>query len=111
MSDAEQRLIQDRANRNAARQLVERGTGQIKSDLDARGIGGRIKDKVTGEIEDTLATGVRVARENKPVIAGTIGLLLVWFWRGPLGRLFSRLFGGQSEVVQDEVDSAWSDKE
>jgi hypothetical protein len=111
MSDAEQRLIADRANRKAARQLVERGTDQVKSDLAARGIGGRIKDKVTGEVEETLATGLEVARENKPVIAGTIGLLLVWFLRGPLGRLFTRLFGEQSEVVQDEADSAWSDKE
>ena len=111
MSDAEQRLIEDRANRKAARQLVERGPAQVKSDLAARGVGGRIKDRVTGEVEGTLATGLEVARENKPVIAGTIGLLLVWFLRGPLGRLISRLFGEQSEVVQDEVDSAWSDKE
>ncbi len=116
MSDAEQRLIADRVNRNAARELVERGTGQVKSDLAARGIGGRIKDKLTGEVEDALATGVEVARENKPVIAGTIGLLLVWFLRGPLGRLIARLFGDQSEVVQDvadsgRVDGAWSDEE
>jgi len=111
MSNAEQRLIEDRANRNAARQLVERGTGQVKSDLAARGVGGRIKDKVTGEVEDTLATGLKVARENKPIIAGTIGLLLVWFLRGPLGRLITRLFGDQSEVVQDEASSAASDEE
>ena len=116
MSDAEQRLIADRVNRNAARELVERGTGQVKSDLAARGIGGRIKDKVTGELEETLATGVAVARENKPVIAGTIGLLLVWFLRSPLGRLFTRLFGNQSEVVQDVADNGrghgvWSDEE
>ena len=111
MSDAEQRLIADRANRNAARRLVDGGVVQVKSDLTARGVGGRIKDKVTGQVEDTLATGVQVARENKPIIAGTIGLLLVWFLRGPLGRLFTRLFGEQSEVVQDEADSTWSDKE
>lgn len=111
MSDAEQRLIADRVNRNAARQLVERGTGQVKSDLAARGIGGRIKDKVTGELEGTLATGVAVARENKPVIAGTIGLFLVWCLRGPLGRLIARRFGDQSEVVQDATDSGRADEE
>ena len=106
MSDAEQRLIADRANRNAARHLVDGGVEQVKSDLAARGVGGRIKDQVTGEIEDTLATGVKVARENKPVVAGTIGLLLVWFLREPLGRLARRVFKSESDEIQDDGDSA-----
>lgn len=111
MNEAEQRLLSDRANRASARQLVDGGVSQVNADLAARGIGGRIKDKVTGEVGDALATGVQVARENKPVIAGTIGLLLVWFLRGPLGRLFARLFGHQSEKVQDSAVSTWPDEE
>ncbi len=111
MNEAEQRLLADRANRKAARALVDGGVVQVKADLTARGVGGRIKDKAFGEVEDALTTGIEVARENKPVIAGTIGLLLVWFMRAPLGRLFSRLFGSKSDEVQDWTDSAGSDKE
>lgn len=111
MSEAEQHLSVDRANRQIARQLVESGVRQVKADLAARGIGGRIKDSAVREAKETLATGIEVARENKPVIAGTIALLLVWFLRNPLGRMLGRMFGRQSEDVQGPDASAGSDKE
>ena len=38
MTEAEERLAADRANRNAARQLVEGHVAQIKADLAARTI-------------------------------------------------------------------------
>lgn len=106
MKELESRLIADRANRSAARQLVDSGVAQVKSDLAARGIGGRIKDKLVGEVDEVVATGVDVARQNKPVIAGTIGLLLVWYVRGPLGRLVQRVFGSESDEIQDSGDNA-----
>ncbi|MFM5893185.1 MAG: hypothetical protein ACKOQM_01970 [Novosphingobium sp.] len=105
MKDSETRLLTDRANRAAARELVDGGIAQVKSDLAARGVGGRIKDKLTGEVEDAVATGIDVARQNKPVIAGTIGLLLVWFLRGPLGRMARRAFASESDEIQDLGDS------
>lgn len=111
MSDAQQRLSEDRANRHAARRLVDDGIAQVKSDLNARSIGGRIKHKVVGEIEDAAATGVAVARENKPVIAGTIGLLLVWFLREPLGRWAGRAFKRESDKIQDDEASADSNED
>lgn len=115
MKDREARLIADRANRSAARKLVDGGFAQVKSDLAARGVGGRIKDKLARDAEDTLATGIDVARQNKPVIAGTIGLLLVWFLRGPLGRLIKRAFASESDEIQDSGDTAvanqYSDEE
>jgi hypothetical protein len=106
MKDSETRLLTDRANRNAARQLVDGGVAQVKSDLAARGVGGRVKDKLTGEVEDAVATGIDVARQNKPVIAGTIGLLLVWLLRGQLGRLAKRAFGAGSDEIQDSGNNA-----
>ena len=111
MSEAERRLIQDRRNRNAARKLVDGGVDQVKTDLAARGIGGRIKDNAIKEIEGAVATGIEVARENKAVVAGTFSLLLVWWLRGPLGRWLGRLFGSKSDAVQDPGDTAWSDQE
>ena len=111
MTGAERRLIEDRQNRNAARQLVDTGIAQVKTDLAARGIGGRIKDSVVEEADEALATGISIARENKPIVAGTIGLLLVWLLRNPLGRVLSRIFGSKSDVVQDSDHSARSDQE
>lgn len=111
MTEAERRLIEDRHNRKAAKQLVETGVAQVKADLSARGIGGRIKDSVVKEADDAVATGITVVRENKAVVAGTFSLLLVWWLRGPLGSLLSRVFGSKSETVQDADVSAWSDQE
>lgn len=111
MSKAEQRLITDRHNRNAAKLVVETGVAQVKADLSARSIGGRIKDSVIKEADEAVATGIAVVRENKTVVAGTISVLLVWWLRGPLGRLLGRTFGSKSVTVQDPGDSAWSDQE
>ncbi|MFM5918508.1 MAG: hypothetical protein ACKOOL_13385 [Novosphingobium sp.] len=111
MSETEQRLLADRANRKAARALVDGDVAQVKADLSARGIGGRIKDKALREVQDAAATGIEVARENKPVIAGTIGLLLVWFMREPLGRLVRRAFGNKSDEIQEPGDSHGSSED
>ena len=111
MTEAERRLIEDRRNRTAARQLVDSGIAQVKTDLSARGIGGRIKDSVVGETEEAIGTGIAVARENKAVVAGTFSALLVWWLRAPLSRWLGQFFGAKSETVQDPADSAWSDQE
>lgn len=92
---AEQRLVEDRANRKAARALVEGGVTQVKADLAARGIGGRIADSATGRVRAAAGEAIEVASESKGIIAGTIGALALWFWRRPLldasRRLYSRL--------------------
>ena len=111
MTEAERRLNEDRHNRQAARHLVDRGVEQVKADLSARGIGGRIKDSVVREAEDAVSTGIAIARENKAVVAGTFSLLLVWWLRGPLGGLLGRIFCSKSETVQDDGDIAVSDQE
>ena len=111
MSDAERRLSQDRTQRRAARQLVDVQLTQVKADLSARGIGGRIKHSVIQQADDAVAAGIAVARENKPVVAGTIGLLLVWFFRNPLGKRLGRLFGHTPETIYVDDRKDWSDEE
>ena len=111
MSDAELRLSQDRAQRRAARQLVDVQLAQVKADLSARGIGGRIKHSVIQQADEAVATGIAVARENKPVVAGTFGLLLVWLFRNPLGKMLGRLFGHTPETNNVDDRKDWSDEE
>ena len=104
MNDAERRLSEDRAQRSAARQLFDNGIAQVKADLSARGIGGRIKDSVVHEADNAVHAGIAVARENKPVVAGTFALLLVWLFRNPLGNMLGRVFGHApaTEHVDDQ---------
>lgn len=95
MTGPETRFVEDRANRRAARAVVEAEVAQVKADLAARGIGGRIADTASQKARGLAGDVAEIARDSKGVIAGTIGALALWFWRKPLidgsKRLYSRL--------------------
>lgn len=81
---AESQLAADRANRQAARAVFDTRLAQVKADLEARSVGGRIADKALDETRTALDEAAAIARESKGVIAATIGALLLWAFRGPL---------------------------
>ena len=107
MTEAERRLIEDRATRNAARQVFDCNVAQVKADLSARSIPGRVADKAASEARGAFETGLDVARESKGIIAGTLALLALWFLRNPLMAALGRLRAGdQPAGVQDEPANA-----
>ena len=111
MTAAERRLRKDNAQRKAARHMFDADLAQVKADLSARGIGGRIKHTVIQKADQAVIKGIAVANENKPIVAGTIGLLLVWLLRNPLGNLVGRLFGHKPETDHVDDQDDWSDEE
>ena len=111
MTAAERRLSKDRAQRNAARHSFDADLAQVKADLSARGIGGRIKHGVIQKADEAVISAIAVANENKPIVAGTIALLLVWLFRNPLGKLLGRLFGHKPETDHVDDQDDWSDEE
>ena len=111
MNATERRLSKDCAQRNAARHSFDADLAQVKADLSARGIGGRIKDGVIQKADEAVIKGIAVANENKPIVAGTIALLLVWLLRNPLGKLVGRLFGHKPETNHVDDQDGWSDEE
>lgn len=80
-------LREDRALRDAAKGTFDANVAQVKADFEARGIGGRIADKATDEAKAAALLAVAVADENRGIVAGTLGALVVWFARKPLQRL------------------------
>lgn len=84
MNEAEQRLAEDRGNRRAARGLFDRRLAQVKADLSAHSIPGRIKHGAQEKAFDTLDRGIDIAKESKGIIAATAGALLLWAFRRPL---------------------------
>ena len=92
MSGTEDRLREDRANRQAARALFDTNLGQVQADLKARGIGGRVADKAKEEVSEAVAQGLEIASESKGVIAATLAALALWFFRAPLLRAMTGLF-------------------
>lgn len=105
MSDSEAKLAQDRASRTLARSLFDRRLTQVKADLSARGIGGRIKDKAVRQGEEALAQGLEIARENRGIVAVTGTALALWFLRKPLIALAERFSPRRPDAVQDADDS------
>ena len=77
-------LLAARSLRMAARELVAADIAHLRSGLQQRPIGQRVKDKAADELVDAVDTAREVASENKGVIAGTALALAAWFLRGPI---------------------------
>ncbi len=80
-------LREDRALRDAAKGTFDANVAQVRADLDARGIGGRIADKATDDVKAAALEAVEIADQNRGIVAGTVGALVLWFARKPLQRL------------------------
>ena len=81
---ARESLLADRHLRDAARALVEADIANIRADLDARGIGGRVVDRIAGGASEVYEEAMEVAVDNKGVLAAIVGALLLWFAREPI---------------------------
>lgn len=108
MSELELRIVDDRANRDAARALFDAKLTQVRTDLAARGVGGRIADTAKHEATEAMAKGLEIAAESKGIIAGTLAALALWFFRGPLIEAVQGLLGDDKEPapVQKQPDMA-----
>lgn len=104
MNPAEERLAADRANRAAARQLVDSRIAQVKADLAARSVGGRVADKAKSDALDLVDQGLAVAKESKGIIAGAVAALALWTFRDAVFRAASSLF--KPAAVQESADTA-----
>ena len=108
MSAAEERLAADRANRNAARKLVDGHIAQVKADLVARSVGGRVAAKVKDDALDLADQALAVAKDSQGIIAGAIGALALWTFRDQVVHAISGLL--KPAAVQDELASAEFDE-
>lgn len=103
MNEAESRLAADRANRKAARGLFDGRLAQVKADLAARSVPGRIKATATDEVVKGIEQGVTIAKDSKGIVAGTVAALALWFLREPLLAWGQRLFAGKQDAVQEQA--------
>lgn len=84
MSDAADRLAKDRTTREAALTAFNANFAQVRTDLEARGIGGRIADQASMEVRAGIDEALAIADDNKGIVAATIAALALWFFRIPL---------------------------
>jgi hypothetical protein len=99
----------DRANRKAAWALFEGRLGQVKADLSARSIKGRMIDKAKGDALAIADEAVAVAKDNKGLVAATIAALIAWAFRAPLLDFFAAKRGGQAPVQPEPANDDFAD--
>mgnify|MGYP001768120215 CR=1 FL=1 len=85
-------------HRNALRHKLDRHVAQVKADLAARSVGGRVADAALAETKVAAQQSLDIARESKGIVAATAGLLALWFLRRPIIGWLDRLLP-QSESV------------
>lgn len=102
MSEEPAGLSAKRDARDAARGRLETGLGQVRKDLDARSVGGRIVSRANKELRAAAAEAVEIAKDSKGVIAATAGVLTVWLLREPLLDAVRDLFSGDADASGEE---------
>ena len=101
MSDPAEQLAQDRRNRIAARKVFDTGLAQVRADLEARGIGGRIKDRAGQEAKAVFDEALDIASESKGILAATVAALVLWLARNPLMALLEDILAGDGNAGED----------
>ncbi len=109
MSPLKRRLIEDRAMRDAARQVVDRQLAWFKAGAGEPGFASHVLE--TGkDYARTVADGaVDLARENRGKVSGGLALAALaaaaWLYRGQLGDLVAGMLDGLSGNDDDDTAS------
>ena len=97
MSDLEHRLAEDKALRDAALALFKADIALVRGDLDERGLGQRITNRVGESTMEMLDEATDFAEDNKGKVAAGIAAVVLWFARGPILDALGRLIGEDEE--------------
>lgn len=97
MSDLDHRLAEDKALRDAALALFKADIALVRGDLDERGLGQRITNRVGESTMEMLDEATDFAEDNKGKVAAGIAAVVLWFARGPILDALGRLIGEDEE--------------
>jgi hypothetical protein len=95
VSDLAARYVEDKALRDAALQLFKSDLALIREELGARGLGTRVKDRVSDAALDMLDEAIDYSEANKGWVAAGTAALVLWFARKPLLAWLGELLGDE----------------
>lgn len=104
MAVLEARLAMHRAERDAALRRFKDDLAIVRGDLDARGVGTRVADRVGDAALDTLDDAVDYAQDHRGQLAAGAAALVLFLFRGPLLDLLASLLGVDEEDWEDEAE-------
>lgn len=88
-------LAQDRALRDAALAVFKADLRFIRNDLDQRGIGERVADRLGDSAKEFVDDAVDYAGDNKSIVTAAIAAVVLWFARAPILHALDELFEGE----------------
>jgi hypothetical protein len=89
----ETKVLADKALRDKTKGSLDNRLAQVKLDLAARGIAGRVADEVVGRAKDVYDEAADIAQEHPTVIGGTIAALVLWILRNPIIAWLEEILG------------------
>lgn len=99
-------LAQDRALRDAALAVFRTDLAFVREDIQARGVGGRIADRIGDSAKDMLDDAVDYAEDNRGMVAAAIAAIVLWFARAPLLNGLAQILGlDEADPEQQHGDS------
>ncbi|WP_298174499.1 hypothetical protein [Novosphingobium sp.] len=101
MSD--ETLHEARSRRDQAWARVRGQITTLRTDLTERPISTRIKEAAMDRVLDTVDEAKAIAKDNVPVIGGTLALLAAWFFRRPLIALIKNRCAPAAGADEDET--------
>jgi len=96
----ERRIAEDRALRDAALALFKADLAMVRADLDERGLGARVADRIGRSTMELLDEAADVAEENKGKVAALIAAVILWFARGPILDALGGLIGENEDDAE-----------
>lgn len=82
-----------RSARDDAREVFDTRLAQVREDLEERGIGGRVADRIGEDARIIFEEAIDVADSHRGIVAGTIVAVAIWIFRNPIIRLVEELLG------------------
>ena len=101
MSERERRLAEDKALRDAALGLFSADLALIRANLEERGIGPRIADRIGESAMDMVDEAADYAEANRGKVAAGLAAIVLWFARGPILDALGKLLGDDHEGDED----------
>ncbi len=84
MSGGNDPIVAERDARDTARAAMTGRYVRLRTGLAEKGIGARLADDAKGKATAAASEAVEIAKENKGVVAATLGALVIWALRKPL---------------------------
>jgi hypothetical protein len=103
-------LAEDKALRDAALALFKADLRFIRNDLDRRGVGERVTDRLGDGARELADDALDYATAHKGVVATAIAAVILWFARAPLLRALGEMFDGDDGEPEQEAPPRRSSK-